>query len=220
MSEIILHVRAGVTREDVITSLRSLPQEVTSGSSTDMQDALNECGLLLLSNIRDAFIVKSKGGTDESGERWAPLRPYTIEMRRRRLQKETSSASHPTMRRIHSVIKAGNKSKVSGKISNFDKYAGSVNTDILRDTGALLNSLTSFSDSPYQVFHVDSDSVTIGTTREGASDHHIGVAKRRLPQRRLWPAVNDWPEHWWDDILGEIRDGIVSLTIKLIEEIK
>lgn len=39
-------------------------------------------GLVLMSKIRQAFVTKARGGTDEAGIRWAPLLPRTVRRRR------------------------------------------------------------------------------------------------------------------------------------------
>jgi hypothetical protein len=46
-------------------------------------------GLALLERIKDAFIMKSQGGTDVTGEKWAPLSKHTI----------AYSRPHPGMKR-------------------------------------------------------------------------------------------------------------------------
>lgn len=55
-------------------------------------------GLVALSRIRHSFIIKSRGGTDEAGTRWAPLKPSTIAYSRR--HPVLSRKGTPLQRRI------------------------------------------------------------------------------------------------------------------------
>ena len=194
---------------EVHKAASSIPQEACKGTPLG-QAALTRIGIALLGRIKNAFVVKSLGGTDEAGERWAPLSRYTLALRGKRDQsKETKQ---PTQTKI--------RGKGKGAALPFDKYAKStVNTDILRDTGALLNSLSPGVASSEQVFQVGQSSVTVGTTREGAAKHHSGVPGK-LPQRRLWPHPNKWPPSWWDELLKQARDGIVDIAIQLIENLQ
>ena len=81
---ITIHVRA--TREQVLAILRQVPA-IASGhgqSAAGLQQALLiRMGLALLGRIRTAFIAKARGGSDESGLRWPPLKKTTIAYSRR-----------------------------------------------------------------------------------------------------------------------------------------
>lgn len=59
---------------------------VLSGQSNEApqihQRFLLAMGLALLGNIKSAYVVKARGGTDEMGIKWAPLQPQTIANRR------------------------------------------------------------------------------------------------------------------------------------------
>jgi hypothetical protein len=80
MSETTVYTRA--TRAELLAILSRLPEEARGGSPA-AQNMMTRCGVAALTRIHAAFIVKSRGGTDESGERWRPLSPITIAYRRR-----------------------------------------------------------------------------------------------------------------------------------------
>jgi hypothetical protein len=60
------------------------------------------------------------------------------------------------------------------------------------------------------VFSVGQNSVKIGTTRKGALAHHKGIPGR-LPRRRLWPEVHDWPASWWSAILAPAQKSVIEI---------
>ena len=96
---------------------------------------------------------------------------------------------------------------------------------ILRDTGIGSNALSPVAFDPesgsYQppragtnpdtgeqvepVFENGAGEVTIGVRGYFALHHEGGP---RLPQRRLWPEPQAWPQSWWDH-LGEVTDSLV-----------
>lgn len=66
--------------------MSNIPQEARGGGST-ANAMMVRCGVAALRRIRAAFVVKSHGGTDEAGDRWAPLKPETIAYSRRHRKK-------------------------------------------------------------------------------------------------------------------------------------
>ena len=202
------------------------------------------CGLAALGRIKQAFVVKSRGGTDEAGESWKPLSPRTItysKTRQRgrggRTKAEKSRATRPSQAlnakqqarwwavyRRQLAIYKGDKGhaaavawlvlKGEGAQTLVGKYGGR-QVEILRDTGLLLNSLSPGVASGEQVFRVAPGEVVVGTNRKGAVGHHNGIPGR-LPQRRLWPSVNRWPPTWWADIQNEVKQGLVDIVTQLI----
>jgi hypothetical protein len=157
------------TRRQVRTVLSKLPAIATGsvgGSTMLMRSLLVRIGLTALAHIRDAFVVKARGGTDETGLKWKPLSPYTIAYRRRHpgLPKKRSRLTHPSWMlkekerkrwwKLYSRFLAmykGDKShaaahawfilKEEGAQTILSVY-GNTRVEILRDTGLLLNSLT------------------------------------------------------------------------------
>lgn len=189
-------IRVSMSREQLRRELLDLPRALSSGSAAS--DAiLTSMGLVLLANIREAFVIKARGGTDDSGLKWAPLRPSTIARRRKAKRAPTKLGSGKFGSKAHAQQTA-------------------VSYEILRDTGLLLNSLTPGYPSPDQVFEIGIDSVTVGTTRAGAADHHNGDPARRLPQRRLWPEPENWPDYWWEDMQDVLRQGIIRLVAQSV----
>lgn len=73
-------------RERLLAELRAIPS-VLAGKSSDpgglVATALRVLGIEAMTIIKDAFVVKSRGGTDEAGIAWPPLKPTTIAYGRR-----------------------------------------------------------------------------------------------------------------------------------------
>lgn len=109
--------------------------------------------------------------------------------------------------------------KREGAHTLLDKY-GKDKVDILRDTGELMESLTPNSGSNRSVFRVLPGQVEVGTSRPYALAHHLGVPRKNLPKRALWPAPQKWPSSWWYDILAEIQAGIVELILQVVREVE
>lgn len=89
---------------------------------------------------------------------------------------------------------------------------GDAQVEILRDTGILLNSLSPGVNSNDQVFRVGLGEVIVGTNRKWAAVHHHGSKDGRIPQRRLWPPVEKWPQKWWIDLLEQVHSGLLDLA--------
>lgn len=191
--------------------------------------ALTNVGLAILKKIRDAFIIKSKGGTDESGDRWAPLAPSTIAQRLRKKSGLKADKSKQAVsdswrqyyiqglmrhkgNKAHAARFAWLKVKAAGHKPIAPRLAS--NIDILRDTGLLLRSLSPGERSPEQVFVVHGGKVILGTTRKGAMAHHKGMIGK-LPQRRLWPSPQHWSASWKRDIVRAARQGIQDVILEL-----
>jgi hypothetical protein len=236
MSETVVHVRVSLAA--VLRVVRSAPERAKSSRGLG-RELLVAVGEAVLGQVRDAFVVKSAGGTDESGERWAPLAPATVAYRAARTQTERRRGSRPSQGltakqqeqwweeyRRAMARWPGEKARAArhawfilkqrGARTLFDKYRGA-RADILRDTGALLESLTPGAHSGAQVFRVETGSVTIGTSRRGATAQHAGLPGR-LPQRRLWPAPANWPPSWWRAVLLAARGKLTDLIVQLLRE--
>lgn len=56
------------------------------------------------------------------------------------------------------------------------------------------------------VFENGAGEVTVGVRGYFATHHEGG---ENLPQRRLWPEPNEWPESWWNH-LAEVTDQLVA----------
>ncbi len=216
-------------------AILSLPQRAQQ-SGTIVNAVMTRIGLAILAHIKKAFIAKSTGGTDEAGDRWAPLSPKTIAARLRKRgktqAKQPKAAKHSKAQATKTEkwrkeyirglkIFKGNKAAaarrawlVVGKSTiPFDKYNNN-RVDILRDTGKLLNSLSPDGNSPDRILRVSNGTIIVGTRVKYALAHHRGVPGR-LPQRRLWPKV--FPASWWKDILAQGKQELVDLLTQLIK---
>lgn len=218
-------IRTRATRAAVKAAIASIPQELTEGSS-DTQEILTNCGLAILERIREAFLVKSAGGTDDAGDRWAPLKPSTIAYSRSgRTRTESKRSSQPSqalnsrqqtrwwsLYRQGLAIYKGDKAiaakrawailKSEGATTIVQKY-GTRRVDILYKTGGLFNSITSKVTA--------SGEIIISSDHPAAAAHHHGARNKGIPQRRLWPDPRNWPSSWWQDILDVIREGAVDM---------
>lgn len=223
----VIYVRK--TRAEALRILRTTGQAAKQGGTADV--ILQKAGTAILGRIHRAFLIKSRGGTDATGARWAPLSPVTVAKRLRKLnptkeEDRPSSALTSDQRKLwwdlyrralwkfkvkHIAARvAWSKLRQTGAVGHFDKY-GSVSVGILRDTEALLKSLDPDSHSPHSIFRIRPGMAEIGTNRKGASAHHVG--SDRLPQRRLWPEVGRWTSGWWQEVLTEGRAGLTQLII-------
>jgi hypothetical protein len=80
---VVQTVTVRASRRAVLKVLRRLPRTAATSLSGPAKALLTRIGLTALGRIRRAFVVKSRGGTDEAGERWAPLQRSTIAYSRR-----------------------------------------------------------------------------------------------------------------------------------------
>lgn len=176
MADEVLNLK--ISRQDIIKALSEVPEDIT-GHNVLSDEMLLRVGKVLLKLIRQSFIIKSKGGTDTTGIRWAPLQPSTIKRKKK------------TTRRARS--------------------------DILNDTGELLKSLTPDSNNKYQILRISRGKLVIGTSREGAAKHHKGDLAKRIPQRKLWPDPQNWPDSWWEEILTEVQKGVVDTIVQKLK---
>lgn len=226
-------VHTRVSRPAIKRAIAALPEAAKESTAL-----LVRVGIAALGRIKQAFVVKSRGGTDEAGDRWAPLSPRTVAYGRRHpgLRRDTYGMKRPSSALtakqrerwwyIYHNQKArfkGNKGQAArvawavlkreGAKTIFDKYAGA-QVEILRDTGLLLNSLSPGYRGSEQVLHTVRGVVVVGTNRKGATRHHNGDPSRNLPQRRLWPPPSRWPQSWWRDILEQVKQGILDIATK------
>lgn len=235
-----VHVRS--TRASLRQVLALLPGAARGGGA-EADAMMTRCGLAILGRIKQAFVVKARGGTDEAGESWQPLSPRTIaysKTRQRgrggRTRAEKGRPVRPSQAltarqqerwwdvyRRQLAIYKGDKGhaaavawlvlKREGAQTLVDKY-GNRKVEILRDTGLLFNSLSPGVASAERVFRVGRGEVIVGTNRKGAAAHHKGKPGK-LPQRRLWPPVSKWPTSWWRDVLDQAKQGMLDIAAKL-----
>lgn len=229
------------TRAAVRQAIFSIPSAARA-DGVAAHAMLTRCGLAILGRIKQAFIAKSRGGTDEAGDSWKPLSPKTIAYSRTRARgrskRDKARAQFPSQALTSKqqarwwvvyhrqlAIYKGDKShaaavawlvlKGEGAQTLVDKY-GHKKVDILRDTDLLFNSLSPGVSSAEQIFRVGRGEVIVGTNRVGAAAHHHGAPSRNLPQRRLWPLVSRWPANWWSDIIDQAKQGLLDIATNLI----
>lgn len=218
-----------------------------AGRNGDAHDASvamqTRIGLTLLSHIKDAFITKARGGTDESGLSWPPLKKSTIAYSRRHpgvppakqraafrpswMLTEKQRERWWTLYRMGLARTRGDKNKAAayawaaikreGAKTLLGVY-GNTSVEILRDTGLLLNSLSpgvNPGSVDHQIFDVTPGECIVGTNRKGAAAHHNGIPGR-LPQRKLWPDPANWPASWNEDINQQASEGLIDILTYLL----
>ncbi len=176
-------IQANATSDGIRIALAKLPKSVTEGKYS--KQLLTRLSQVVFTLIRESFLIKSSGGTDAAGDRWAPLQPSTILARKR---------------------KGGSK-----------RYRQA----ILRDSGKLLKSLSpsdQYGISTDQIFRIEKGAIVIGTKRKGAMTHHYGSPKKGIPQRKLWPDPQSWPDSWWKKIKEVIVEEIVKITKEIVRD--
>lgn len=244
MAENVIYVKA--TRAQVRRAIMKAVA-AASGRGSDAQEAADamqvRLGMTALTYIRQAFVVKSRGGTDAAGLKWPPLSPKTIAYSRRHpgVPKASERApyrpswmlSEKQRKRWWDIYRIG-LARFKGDRSAAAKMAwkivkdeggktllgeyGNTSVLILRDIGLLLNSLSpgvSPGSVENQVFRVGRGEVIVGTNRKGASAHHEGISGR-LPQRRLWPEPSQWPAEWWADLSSQGRQGYIDIFLSVL----
>ncbi len=241
-AEQVVYVRT--TRAAIRAAVAAIPEAALGmhGAKTAADAMMTRMGMVALGRIKKAFITKSRGGTDEAGDRWKPLSPYTIAYGRRhpglpapskRAAARPSYALTAKQRtrwwslysqglamykgdKGRAARRAWSILRAAGATTLFDKYAHT-QVDILRDTGLLLNSLSPGVPSGEQVFRLGRGEVIVGTNRKWARVHHEGSRNGRIPQRRLWPNPIRWPASWYTDILEQARAGLADIAVLLIK---
>lgn len=244
MATNVIHVRG--TRKDVRRSVLRAVQAASGRAAVggDAAEAMQvRIGMAALAHIRDAFVVKSRGGTDAAGLKWPPLKRSTVAYSRRHpgmpgpgkragyspswMLTDRQRKRWWELYRIGLARFRGDKERAAkmawaiakreGAKTIIGEY-GDTPVDILRDTGLLLNSLSpgvSPGGQPDQVFRIGAGEVIVGTNRKWAAAHHQGIPGR-LPQRRLWPEPSTWPAEWWADINEQAQQGYIDILISVL----
>lgn len=213
-------------------------------------------GFAALSDVKDDFIRKSRGGTGEDGRKWAPLSPVTIANRkvdarearanpdirerakivrrekRRILQRLLLSMPREEAEREADRQAQAAATRQTGK-TKVDVLGGR-NVEILRETGALFNSLSPgkiSSPGPFavytkpldkggdeQILETISNGVVVGTNVPYAGTHQYGNAERNIPARPFLPDENNVPPAWLDR-WGEATSDALLVGARLAFEV-
>lgn len=209
-------------------------------------------GLAALSSIKEAFVIKARGGTDAMGISWPELKPETIARRRqgshqkhsgkvdkgqyeavkkqrelrqriqrrefKRLFAEFSTRLPEGEARARANRVASQRATAQSGMTIVEALGGRV-VEILRDTGALLNSLSpgeiagdSYVIPEGQLFELAASSVILGSNLIYAATHNFGDAKRRIPRRQFLPDDDTQvPQEWLDDWVDAGRLAIIAV---------
>lgn len=163
-------VTTHATPQDVLRALRQVPRaasgrRVPTGWGAVTRQLYVRVGLQALDLIQQAFVVKSRGGTDEAGERWQPLAPSTVARRNAKPRRRPRGTTHPSAAltpkqrqrwwelykrglawfkgdKAHAAAGAWVKLRAEGGARTLAEKFGLGQVEILRDTGLLKNSLS------------------------------------------------------------------------------
>jgi hypothetical protein len=200
-----------------------------AGAVRDLQLAV---GTMAMSLIKEAFIVKSRGGTDEAGITWAKLDPRYVAYGRR----------HPGLRRkkswerpvglltqdqddrwrklfggaYHGLVARGDTHKEASRHAAAFAWVtlkaegaktilgkyGNAQVEIGRDTGRLFNSLG-----------MAIDPSKPGTVTVGTNVIYAGAFHKKRP---MWPEEDGWPAVWLDQLTDVLLDGVIIVCRRLL----
>lgn len=163
-------VHTHASPDDVRRALGRIPgaasgRRVPTGWSALTRQLQVRVGLQALDLIQQAFVVKARGGTDEAGERWAPLAPSTILRRTAKPRRRPRASTHPSAAlspkqrarwwelykrglgwfrgdKAHAAAAAWVKLRSEGGARTLSDKFSPGQIEILRDTGLLKNSLS------------------------------------------------------------------------------
>ena len=167
-------------------------------------------GNVLLSQIYQDFVTKSRGGTGRDGVKWAPLKPETIARRKR------SKGDVAAGKRARKAAAASGQKRPT----NVDLHGGR-QVDILRDTTRLFQSLTpGVDDRPSgaadQVFQTPPGSVIVGSNVPYAAAHQNGNPAKNLPPRPFLPVGNAIPSAYQPALDRALERGVVEAIVRLV----
>ena len=208
------------SRKAVNVLINQLPEtiRINGGSIT------SHIGALLFKKIREAYLTKSRGGTDETGANWTPLSENTVVYNRaKRTKAELNRPKRPSQaltkhqqQRWWSIYRSvlarsrGDKSRAAktawavlkdeGAQTLKNKYRHA-KVDILYNTGSLFESIR---------LETTNDEIVVKSNHEHAAKHHEG---KGVPKRELWPSPDTWPESWWDELLEAAKQGALQVLI-------
>lgn len=199
-------------------------------------------GMAALASVREAFITKSRGGTDEMGITWPPLKPETIA--RRRIGKE--DLKNPEIRRWNELRKSEEERMYNRYLLSLSEYEarqrarqvapalaskkmgktrvellGNRTVDILRDTGRLFNSLmpaeqgyAGADGQAENVFEASDGIIRVGTNVKYAGTHQYGNPARNVPARPFFPPEAEMiPDLWWQDWLDASERAFLLVVL-------
>lgn len=182
-------------RVRLLGALRFLPRMLAgrvSDPTGEVRILLTRVGLAALGVIRDAFLVRARGGTDASGMVWKPLEPETIAARR--------------------AGPGGKRGKVE-ILRDTGRLFASLGP-ALPMAGTVLVGRT----VPGQMLVVKPGSVSVGTNVKYGKYHHLGTGS--IPKRPLWPDWTRWPAQWRRRVYDQYEYALADLLIRLATRIR
>ncbi len=224
-------IQSTLNRREVIDKAQRLAAILTGQSPDAAGLALAfavAVGAAALADLRDAFVIKARGGTDVMGIRWPELQESTVAGRRvgpkdrkvdrikerERIRKREEAKAFKRFilsydereaRRLARIVAGNRATRETG--NKKIEVLGGRDVEILRDSGRLLTSLTpgvvsgsEYSEPEGQIFEVLDGSVTVGSNLIYAGTHNFGDPKRNIPARPFLPENAELiPQAWIDN---------------------
>jgi hypothetical protein len=230
--------------EQALAVLEALPA-LLAGQVADTTGAVHglqlAMGVQALSLVKDAFVVKARGGTDAAGIQWKPLDPRYIAYGRRHpglthkkkgerprgllTQKQddrwravfAGSYCHMAAQGMSDVRARGNAAAQAWTVVKAEgaktilETFGKTAVEIGRDTDRMFNSLSPGLSGPSG----DPDQVfrfEPGAVIVGTNVKYAGPFHAKRP---LWPEPDKWPQAWLDMLSDILFDGLAILLRRI-----
>jgi hypothetical protein len=231
----------GVGKAELLRRLRGLAGAL-AGRGPDPGGAVRAMLLALgveaQTVLREAFLAKARGGADESGTAWAPLKPETVAYGRRHpglARKKARAAkagrgARPLLTAAQDELwRRTYRAKLKGSAdpraaANAAAWAwavvklaggktvlgvyGKAPVEVGRDTDRLFRSVGPGPPHPDRLLEVEPGAVTVGTNVPYAAAFHA--------KRPLWPAADGWPDVWWARLAAVAAQGVENAVRRLL----
>lgn len=250
-------VRTTLSREEVSDLIYAVVGSL-AGTSEVAADVARSAYIVMavefFSLVKDAYITKARGGTDEAGIKWPPLTKKYLAYGRgpassRRIGGHSpmggdGALSKQEVKRwweFYNRAKAwlaadgleGRELKGRAAAIAWDKIKreggktklqilGNRPHEILRDTNALINSLSpgipstnSYQAPDGQIFDPAPGNIGLGTNVPYAAAHHFGIG---VPKRQLWPDGDQIPSSWWAQMLAPVVQVMAAGLVRKLQE--
>ena len=249
MADVVLPLPPGLTRKQRANLKRLLPAVLT-GKVPDPTGGMVEqlhlrVGFLILGLFKQAFLAKSRGGTDEAGQRWTPLSPKTVAHGRRHpgLAKAKSKAAKQG-RAGRPLLTAGQDKTWRGVYAqalhralgkgasqaNAGAHAAALAWAVVKAQGGQ-TILGKYGNASHEILRdtgvlFNSLSPGVATVRAEPGAVVIGTnvpyagplhrGTKNIPARPLWPEPDQWPASWRQQVRDLYADGAREIAQELV----
>lgn len=237
------------SRAALMDRLRELPG-MLAGRVSDPSGAVDAMmtavGVEALSIIREAYIEKARGGTDEAGLSWQKLSPRTIAYGRRhgatlaRKRKAAAKAGRPgrplltaAQDRLWKGVFASTARRLTlAGEKNANANAAALAWRLVKAAGGK-TILSEYGGTKVEILRDTGRllaSLSPGTPdnilRVGPGEVSVGTnvvyarthheGRGKVPARPLWPELDSWPQAWWDRLEEVVADGVAGMVRRAV----